>query len=71
MRVQGHLDSTWSDHFAGLTIRHLPNGRTELTGIVPDQAALYGLLNQARDLGLALAFLLVEPVEGHRAAGGS
>jgi hypothetical protein len=54
MRVAGYLDPHWSEWFAGLEIHHLPDGNTELSGSVVDQAALYGLLNRARDLGLTL-----------------
>ncbi len=54
LRVRGHLDQNWSEWFEGLTIRHDPGGDTTLTGPVADQAALYGLLTKARDLGLSL-----------------
>ena len=52
--VEGHLDQTWSAWFDGLTITYQPNGDTTLAGPVADQAALYGLLKKARDLGLTL-----------------
>ncbi len=52
--VEGHLDPTWSAWFDGLTITYQPNGDTTLAGPVADQAALYGLLKKARDLGLTL-----------------
>jgi hypothetical protein len=54
IRVHGHLDPRWSAWFDGMTIAHEPNGTTCITGAVADQAALYGLLGKARDLGLAL-----------------
>lgn len=54
LRVRGHLDQTWSEWLDGFTIVHEPNGESTLTGSVPDQAALYGLLTKARDLGLEL-----------------
>ena len=54
IRVQGHLDKHWRDWFTGLTITHEENGGTRLTGLVPDQSALYGLLRKVRDLGLPL-----------------
>ena len=46
-----HDSSSW---FEGLTIAHTNQGETILTGVVADQAALYGLLAKLRDLGLAL-----------------
>jgi hypothetical protein len=63
MCVDGHLDFHWSDWFEGLTMRHLPDGSTELSGTVPDQAAMYGLLNRARDLGLTLLTVSMTPAD--------
>lgn len=57
IRVESHLDSTWTDWFEGLTITWEQNGNTLLTGPVTDQAALYGLLKKVRDLGLPLLSL--------------
>ncbi len=54
IRIQGHLDSHWSRHFEDMTITHLSDGSTQLTGSVTDQAALYGLLSRIRDLGMPL-----------------
>ena len=53
-RVQGHLCSTWSDWFDGLSITCDPAGDTLLSGPVEDQAALYGILAKLRNLNLAL-----------------
>jgi hypothetical protein len=61
IRVKGHLDSSWSDWFDGLTISPKANGETLLSGPVIDQAALYGLLKKVRDLGLPL--LLVKQLK--------
>lgn len=52
--IEGHLDSTWSEWFDGLTITNLENGRAILTGSIVDQAALHGVLAKIRDLGLSL-----------------
>jgi hypothetical protein len=41
----------------GLEIAHDAKGYSLLTGIVPDQAALHGILAQIRDLGLTLIWL--------------
>ena len=54
IRVKGGLDQKWSDWFDGLTIIPQPGGETILAGRVRDQAALHGLLNKVRDLGLPL-----------------
>ena len=42
-----------ADWFEGLTIT-LDGGDTLITGPVVDQAALHGLLNRVRDLGIPL-----------------
>jgi hypothetical protein len=54
IRIEGYLDPNWSEWFAGLTIRHDPNGETVLVGPISDQAALFGILTKVRDLGLTL-----------------
>jgi len=54
IRVKGHLDSRWAAWLDGLTIAHGSDGTTIIHGPVADQAALYGLLQKARDLGLPL-----------------
>lgn len=54
IRLKGHLDSRWSEWFAGMIIQHQDDGTTLLTGAVSDQAALHGLLAKLRDLGLPL-----------------
>ena len=61
IRVRGHLDSSWSEWFDGLTISNEENGTTALVGAIADQAALHGLITKVRNLGLSL--LLVERVE--------
>jgi hypothetical protein len=54
IKVKGHLDQSWSCWLDGLTIEAQAQGETLLTGPVRDQAALHGLLNKIRDLGLLL-----------------
>jgi hypothetical protein len=57
IRVKGHLSSQWTDWFDGLEIKNQPNGEALLSGDLPDQAALYGVLKRMSNLGLALISL--------------
>ena len=62
IQVQGYLDARWADWMAPLTIEYLADGTTNLSGDLPDQAALYGLLQKIRDLNLTLlAVMRVTP----------
>ncbi len=54
IRVRGHLDGRWSAWFDGLTLVAADDGSTLIRGEVPDQAALHGLIQKVRDLGLPL-----------------
>ena len=62
IRLKGHLDARWADQFEGLSFTHASDGTTILSGPVVDQAALYGLLRNVRDLGLPLVSVIqVDP----------
>lgn len=52
--IKGRFDVGWSEWFGGLEIVRTQSGETILTGSVPDQAALYGLVGKLRDLGAQL-----------------
>lgn len=54
IRIQGHLGQRWITWFDGLTLTRDTDGTTLLQGHIPDQAALHGLLNRVRDMGLPL-----------------
>ena len=54
IKVRGHLDQSGSEWFGGMTLTHLEGDVTLLSGPLPDQAALHGLLERVRDLNLTL-----------------
>ena len=55
LRVQGHLDDSWSTWFDGMALSRENNGTTTMRGLVTDQAALHGLLAKVRDIGATLS----------------
>ena len=54
IRLQGHLHSRWADWFDGLSLTNERDGTTVISCPVLDQAALHGLLQKVRDIGLPL-----------------
>lgn len=53
IQVKGRLDAAWSDWFDHFEIAYHED-YTLLTGPVPDQSALLGLLLKLHDLGLTV-----------------
>ena len=60
IRIQGRLDDRWSAWFDGMELVD-DDGSTLIRGQVADQAALHGLIQKVRDLGLPL--LSVTPTQ--------
>jgi hypothetical protein len=54
IRVQDHVDATLAEWLAPLCIANHPNGEATLTGLVRDQAELYGLLLKLANLNFSL-----------------
>jgi hypothetical protein len=54
IRVEGLVDSLWTRWFNDMTITYVNNMETILIGELQDQAALHGVLERIRDLGLNL-----------------
>ena len=63
IRIQGRLEARWSAWFDGMSLTRGEDGSTVLRGQVSDQAALHGLIQRVRDLGLTL--LEVTHEDGH------
>ncbi len=64
IRLTGHLDAHWAAWFDGLAVCRQGDGTTVIRGSVVDQAALHGLLQRIRDLGLPLVSVTrVDPAE--------
>lgn len=62
--VRGQLSQQRAQWFDGLSVENLPDGEALISGPVPDQAALHGLLIRIRDLGLPLLSVVqAEPIE--------
>ena len=61
IRVEGHLDENWADWFEGLAVSNEEGGEAVLAGVLPDQAALQGVLNRISSLGLVLISVNVIP----------
>ena len=67
IRLRGHLDARWAAWFDGMALTREGDGTTRLRGPVADQAALHGLLQRVRDLGLPLLSVRqVEPAQANR-----
>ena len=60
IKIQGHLDTQWSEWFYGLTITHERDGATTLSGPLPDQIVLHSVLDRLRDMNLQL--ISVNPI---------
>ena len=57
IRVRGRLGDRWGTWFDGLEIDASDDGTTVIRGPIVDQAALHGLLQKLRDLGIPLLSL--------------
>lgn len=57
IRIRGHLATSWQEWLEGLQIVHEEEGTTRLSGTLPDQAALYGVLQKLDRLHVTLLSL--------------
>lgn len=63
IRLAGRLDAHWAAWFDGLTVAQEADGTTVLGGPIADQAALHGVLQRVRDLGLPLMSVTREELD--------
>lgn len=61
--VKGRIDTKWADWLGGLMMSCTESDQTILTGVLPDQAAVYGIIARIRDLGLDLSSVSIEVIE--------
>ena len=52
--LEGHIRFDWSISFDDVNVEYTDQGKTIITGSLPDQTALHGVLMRIRDLGLSL-----------------
>jgi hypothetical protein len=64
IRLHGHLHPRWAARFDGMTLTGSSDGTTTIHGSVADQAALHGLLQKVRDMGLPLISVTQVDVAG-------
>lgn len=54
IRIQGVLHNRWKNWFDCMTITNLDSGETIIEGLIQDQSALVGVINQIHNLNLCL-----------------
>ncbi len=54
IQLEGYLDQRWIDWLSGMSLAYTPDGLTILTGRLPDQAALHGVIGKILDIGIPL-----------------
>ncbi len=68
IRIEAVLDDRWADWFGGLQVS-CEGTQTVISGLLPDQPALHGVLAKIRDLGLCL--ISVRRLDGGEARNGA
>ncbi|MBE0697074.1 MAG: hypothetical protein IH586_09135 [Anaerolineaceae bacterium] len=64
--VKGWIDKEWCDWLGGLAISYCEPDISVLSGVLPDQAAAFGILARMRDFGFRLFFVRIKAVEKDR-----
>lgn len=63
IRVRGQLGPRWAAWFDGFSLTGEDDGTTVIRGEVVDQAALHGVLQKVRDIGIPLVSVTELPVD--------
>ncbi len=61
--VRETLEARWVEWFDGACLEKLDDGSTRISGELPDQVALHGLLERVRDLNLSLVSVQVQDLQ--------
>ncbi len=61
--VIGRIDKEWHEWLGGLAVIHSGPDHTVLTGVLADQAAVYGVISRLRDLAIPLSGVSVKTIE--------
>ena len=64
--IDGHLDDARTSWFSDMCVTLLPTGQAIISGIVVDQAALFGILIRIRDMGIPLISVIRTEHHEHR-----
>ena len=64
IRVKGHLDEDRASLLGEFRVIYTEPAETILTGVIQDQAALYGLMAKLRDLGVSLITVNIQTTAG-------
>jgi hypothetical protein len=54
IKLEGYLDTEWSEWLYDMAITHESDGTTTLCGALTDQAVLHSVLERIRDMNLTL-----------------
>ncbi len=54
IRVKGKLNNNWSDWFEEMQVREISSDETIICGVLPDMAAVYGILSRLSNLVIPL-----------------
>jgi len=60
IKAEAHLDYWINDYFDGMNLTHQLDGTTVMKGVLPDLAAVYGLMLRLRDSGVILIEARIE-----------